>query len=127
MYKLFYSPGNANLAPHMMLKAMGVEYELALVDRANNAQKSPDYLKLNPAGRIPVFVDGAVVLPETAAICLYLADRHPEAGLAPAQNDPKRAALYRWLMYFTNTIQTEVLMFYYPERYTTDDSESATC
>ncbi|MCW9034439.1 MAG: glutathione S-transferase family protein [Alphaproteobacteria bacterium] len=125
MYKLHYSPGNANLTPHMMLKAIGVDYELILVDRASNAHKSPEYLKLNPAGRIPVLVDGDFTLPETAAICLYLADKHPEAELAPALNTEKRAVLYRWLMYFTNTIQTEVLMFYYPDRYTADGSEEA--
>jgi glutathione S-transferase len=51
MYQLYYYPGNANLAPHMVLEEIGADYELILVDRNQNAQKSADYLKLNPNGR----------------------------------------------------------------------------
>jgi glutathione S-transferase len=83
MYQLYYFPGNANLIPHMLLEEIGAPYELVPVDRANNAQKSPAYLKLNPTGRIPVLIDGDLVLFETAAICLHLADRHPESGSRP--------------------------------------------
>ena len=81
MLALYYYPGNASLVPHMMLREIGVQFELRLVDRGQNAQQSPEYLKLNPSGRIPVLVDGDHVLFETAAIALYLADRFPEAGL----------------------------------------------
>ena len=84
MLALYYYPGNASLLPHMMLREIGVEFELRLVDRGQNAQKSAEYLKLNPSGRIPVLVDGDLVLFETAAVALYLADKFPEAGLAPA-------------------------------------------
>jgi len=120
MYKLFYYPGNANFAPHMMLEEIGAAHELVLVDRSVNAHKSPDYLALNPAGRIPVLVDGDLVLYETAAICLHLADKHPEAELAPALGSPERATFYRLLMFMTNTIQAEILAFFYTDRYTTD-------
>ncbi|HYD94190.1 MAG TPA: glutathione S-transferase N-terminal domain-containing protein [Noviherbaspirillum sp.] len=116
MYKLYYYPGNANLAPHMLLEELGVDYELVLVDRDRDAHKSPEYLKLNPAGRIPVLVDGDFVLSETAAICLHLADRHPRAGLAPAPGTTERARFYQWLIYLTNTLQAELITYYYPER-----------
>ena len=83
MIQLYYFPGNASLTPHMVLEELGVPFELRLVDRANAAHKSRDYLKLNPNGQIPVLVDGDLVLYETVAICLHLVDTHPEAGLAP--------------------------------------------
>lgn len=120
MYKLYYYPGNANLAPHMLLEELGVDYELVLVDRDNDAHKSPEYLKLNPAGRIPVLIDGDLVLFESAAICLHLADRHPRAALAPAVGSSERAHFYKWLMYLTNTVQAELLTWFYPERLADD-------
>jgi glutathione S-transferase len=125
VYKLYYYPGNANLAPHMLLEELGVGYELAFVDRDNNAQKSPEYLKLNPNGRIPTLIDGDLVLYETAAICLHLVDRHPEAGLAPALGTVERAEFYKWLVYLTNTLQAELLTYFYPERLTDDAGAAA--
>ena len=68
MYKLYYYPGNASMAPHMLLEELGVAYELILVDREKNAHQSAEYLKLNPNGRIPTLIDGELILYETAAI-----------------------------------------------------------
>ena len=56
MLQLHYYPSNASMAPHMLLEELGLPYELKLVDRAQNAHKSPQYLKLNPNGKIPVLV-----------------------------------------------------------------------
>jgi glutathione S-transferase len=125
MYQLYYFPGNANLAPHMLLEEIGAPYELVLVDRASNAQKSPAYLKLNPTGRIPVMIDGDLVLFETAAICLHLVDRHPDAGLAPALGTAERALFYKWLIYLTNTLQAELITYFYPHRMTDDEAAAA--
>ena len=61
--------------------------------------KSPEFLKLNPFGKVPVLVDGDVVIYELNAICAYLADQFFEKGLAPALNDPKRGLYYRWLFF----------------------------
>jgi glutathione S-transferase len=122
MYKLYYYPGKACLAPHMLLEELGTPYELVLVDFPADGHKQPEYLKLNPAGRLPVLVDGDIVLYEAAAICLHLADRHPEAALAPALGTAERAHFYKWLIYLTNTLQTEILVYYYPTRLA--DSES---
>lgn len=116
MIKLYYYPGNANLAPHMVLEELGVPHELMLVDRSINAQKSTEYLALNPAGRIPVLVDGDLILFESAAICLHLCDAHPDAGLAPPLGTTERAHFYKWLIYLTNTVQAEMLFYFYPER-----------
>lgn len=97
--KLFYFPGNASMAPHFVLEEIGLPFELAFVDRTQEAHKSADYLKLNPNGLIPVLVDGDLVLYETAAICLHLADTHPDKKLAPALGTHERSRFYTWLMW----------------------------
>jgi glutathione S-transferase len=114
---LYYYPANANLAPHILLEEAGAEHELVLVDRRSDQQKSPEYLKLNPNGRIPVLVCGELVLFEAAAICLYLADKYPEARLAPALGTAQRAHFYKWLTFLTNTLQPAYMAFRYPEQY----------
>jgi glutathione S-transferase len=120
MLKLHYFPGNASMAPHMLLEELGVPYELSLVDRTKQAHKSPAYLELNPNGLIPVLVDGELVLYETAAICLHLVDTHPAAGLAPALGSGDRAHFYKWLAWLTNTLQAALIIYFYPERWADD-------
>ncbi len=116
MLHLYYFPGNASMAPHILLEEIGVPFELRLVDRANAAHKQPEYLKLNPNGLIPVLVDGDLVLYETAAICLHLADRHPQAQLAPPLQTADRAHFYKWLVWCTNTLQAMLIHYFYSGR-----------
>src|SRR5260370_30143551 len=116
MYQLHYFPANANAGPHMLLEELGAKYELLLVDRAKNAQKSREYLKINPNGRIPTLVDMSLVLSEAAAIVLHLVDQHPDAGLAPKVGTPERAKFYQWLTFLTNSLQEELMIWQYPER-----------
>ena len=117
MMQLHYFPSNASMTPHMVLEELGVPYELVLVDRTKNAHHSPEYLKLNPNGKIPVLVDGALVLYETAAITLHLADTHAAAGLAPPLGTPERALFYKWLMWLSNTLQAEMPLYFYSDRW----------
>jgi glutathione S-transferase len=117
MITLHYFPGNASMTPHMLLRELGIPFELALVDRAKAAHKSPDYLKLNPNGLIPVLVDGELVLYETAAIVLHLVDTHPQAGLAPALATAERAHFYKWLVWLSSAVQSQMPMYFYSERY----------
>ena len=84
--------------------------------------KSAEYLRLNPNGLIPVLVDGDTVLYETAAICLHLADTHPESEMAPRLATPERAEFYKWLMWLTNTLQTALIVYFYPERWVDADN-----
>ncbi|HYC01702.1 MAG TPA: glutathione S-transferase family protein [Azospirillaceae bacterium] len=116
-YTLFYYPGSANLAPHMLLREIGAPFELALVDKEAGAQRHPDYLRLNPTGRIPTLIEGDTALFETAAILLYLTERHPEAGLAPPPGSPDRARFLALLFHLTNTIQPEYRAFFYAEQH----------
>jgi len=115
--QLHYFPSTASMVPHILLEEIGAPFERVLVDRTQNAHKSPAYLALNPNGLIPLFTDRELVLYETAAICLHLCDTHPQAGLAPALGSPQRAHFYKWLMWLTNTLQSTLLVYFYPERW----------
>jgi glutathione S-transferase len=117
MIQLHYFPGNASMTPHMLLEELGVPYQRVLVDRSTNAHRSPEYLKLNPNGKIPVLVDGDLVLYETAAIVLHLVDTHPQAGLAPALGTAERAQFYKWLLWLANTLQAEMPLYFYSDRW----------
>ena len=124
MLQLHYHPGNASMAPHLLLEELGIPFELKLVDRAQRVHKSAEYLKLNPNGLIPVLVDGGLVLYETAAVCLHLLDTHPRAGLAPAVGSAARAHFYKWLVWMTNSLQATLILYFYPERWA-DNAEGA--
>ena len=125
MIQLHYFPGNASMTPHLVLRELGLPFELKLVDRANSAHKSPEYLKLNPNGLIPVLVDGdpstgsgqALVLYETAAIVLHLVDTHPAAGLAPPVGTADRAEFYKWLVWLSASVQSQMPIYFYTDRY----------
>ncbi len=133
MLHLHYSPGNASLIVHVVLEEIGAPFTLKYVDRAQSAHKSAEYLALNPNGLIPVLVDddsrsgdGApLVLYETAAICLHLADTHPAVDLLPAFGTRERANAYKWLTWCTNTLQAALVLYFYPERWADDDAGAA--
>ena len=124
MIELHYFPGNASLAPHILLRELGLPFELCLVDRTLNAHKQADYLALNPNGQIPVLRDGELVLYESAAICLHLADRQPANALLPPLGSAERAQAYKWLMWMSNSLQAMLMHYFYPERLV-DDGNSA--
>ena len=123
--QLYFYPGNASLAPHIMLEELGADYELVLVDRSQDANKAPEYLALNPSGRIPTLIDGDQVLFETGAICLHIADKYPQSGLAPAVGTSERSEFHKWLFYMATTIQPEILLYYYGDRHAVDDAGAA--
>src|SRR5690349_12133891 len=111
--RLHYMPGSAALAPHATLAEIGASYELVPVQRDESGNPTPEYLALNPWGRVPTLEDGDFVLTESAAICLYLAEKFPEARLAPPVGTPERAELYRWLLWLSNTVQMTAMRRFY--------------
>jgi glutathione S-transferase len=124
MMQLHYFPSNASMVPHLLLEELGLPFELKRVDRANNAHRSPEYLKLNPNGLIPVLVDGPLVLYETAAIVLHLVDTHPEAGLAPPVGTRERAEFYKWLVWLAASLQSQMPFYFYTDRYLAPGNEA---
>lgn len=124
MYKLFYYPRNASWVPHMLLEEVKADYELILVDRKSEAQKSSEYLKLNPTGRIPTLVDGDQTILESAAISLHICEQHSESNLIPTVGDVNRTEFFQWLFYLTSTVQSELMLFFYPDKHTLDTASS---
>lgn len=88
MYKLHYFLGNESFAPHTIINEAGVQVELVLVDLTKNAQKSLEYLKINPAGRSPTLTDSDLALFESAAICMHLSDKQPRSQFGSAAGHP---------------------------------------
>lgn len=119
MLELYYFPNNASLAPHLLLAETNVDYSLKLVDRNSNAQKSKEYLKLNPAGRIPTLVHNELVLFESAAICIYICEFDASSEFIPAVGHPDRPVFFQWLTYLNSTLQAEFMVWRYPERHST--------
>src|SRR2546429_9744365 len=93
---LHWIPGSAAMAPHAALAEIGVDYELARVERDAAGQSPPAYFALNPSGRAPTLEDGDLVLTESAAILLHLADSFPEARLPPPVGE--RPQPYPWAL-----------------------------
>lgn len=122
MFKLYYYPNNASLAPHFLLHHVQADYELLLVDKKSNTQKSADYLKLNPAGRIPTLVVDGQAIFESPAICIHICELHPEYKLIPLIGDLKRPLFFQWLSFLNNTLQAELMVRYYPHKHTTDEA-----
>ncbi len=93
--KLYTKPGACSLADHIALHWSGLPFEVQVVDAAT--MKSPEYLKLNPAGAVPVLVVGDWVLTQNAAILHYIAEKAPEAALDGGSDPRQRAEVNRWL------------------------------
>ncbi len=114
MYTLYYSPGTASMVVHMALIETGAPHELNLVDIEQDAQRDPAYLALNPRGVVPTLVIDGRARHESAALLMMLADRHPDAGLAPAPGTPAHEAFQQWLVYLSNTLMSTYRLWFYP-------------
>jgi glutathione S-transferase len=88
-----------------MLEEVGQPYETKVLPWETQANKSPDYLAINPMGKVPAVVHGDTVVTECAAICAYLADAFPQAGLAPPPGSRPRGPYYRWLFFGAGPIE----------------------
>jgi glutathione S-transferase len=87
-----------------LLNELGVDYEMLPVSILQGENRQPEFLALNPAAKVPVLVDGSLVLTESAAIQLYLAEKHPEAGFIPETLED-RAQMYRWMFFLMTEIE----------------------
>ena len=91
MMQLYWAPRSRSFSALWLLEETGQPYERVLIDIRTGAQRSPDYLAINPMGKVPALRDGEATLAEAAAICAYVAERYPEARLAPPLGSPLRA------------------------------------
>lgn len=119
MMKLYGTPPTRALRVIWLLNELGLEYEMLPVDVLQGENQKQDFLTLNPAAKVPVLVDGSLVVTESAAIQLYLADKNPQAGFIP-ETVEDRAQMYRWIFFLVTEIEQPLWRiarhtFLYPE------------
>jgi glutathione S-transferase len=102
---LYHHPFSRAATAVWMLEEVGVPYELRYVDIMAGAQKAPELLALNPMGKLPILTEGDVVVTESAAVGLYLADRHAYGRLSPRVDDPARGTYLRWSLFAPSVIE----------------------
>ena len=96
---LYTNPMSRGRIVHLLLEELGAPYELKTLSFEKREHKAPQYLAVNPMGKVPAIVHRGAVVTETAAICVYLADEFPAAGLAPKIGDPERGPYLRWFFF----------------------------
>jgi len=105
---VFYTnPMSRGRIVRWMLEEVGAPYRTEVLEYASS-MKSPEYLAINPMGKVPAIRHGDVVVTEGGAICAYLADAFPQAGLAPALGDKRRGTYFRWLFFAAGPIEAAV-------------------
>lgn len=98
--RIFWAPQTRSTRALWMLEEAGIDYEMELVDiRGPDRKDSDEFLAASPMGKVPAIVDGDAAMSESAAICLYVADRYCTGSLAPALDDPRRGKYLYWAMY----------------------------
>jgi glutathione S-transferase len=105
MMKLYWSPRTRSFSALWLMEETGQPYERVLTDISTGAQRTPEYLAINPMGKVPALQDGDATLAEAAAICAYVAERYPEAKLAPPVGHPLRAKYLYWLFFAPSCIE----------------------
>lgn len=106
---LYHHPHSRSAGVRVMLEELGVDYRVELVDLQAGDQRRPEFLALNPLGKLPTLVDDGTVVTEQVAIYLHLADRFPQAGLAPAVDDHARGSYLRWMVYYASCFEPAVV------------------
>jgi glutathione S-transferase len=105
----YHAPQSRSLIAHWMLEELGQPYRFHLLNLKKGEHKKPDYLAINPMGKVPAIRHGNTVVTEAAAICAYLADAFPDAGLAPRPGDQRRGPYFRWLFYGPSCLEPAII------------------
>jgi len=105
MLQLYWSPRSRAFSSLWLMEETGQPYERVLTDISKGAQKNPEFLAVNPMGKVPAIKDGDSTLAEAAAICAYVAEKYPQAKLAPPIGDPLRAKYLYWLFFSPGCIE----------------------
>lgn len=123
MYTLYHAVGTASFAPCMVLEESGLPHRTIALDISTGEHLTPEYLALNPAGKVPALcLPNGSVLTEASAICLYLADLHQLEDVAPGCHDADRPLFLKSLLYLATAVQDHYKRYYYPQRYADDPS-----
>ncbi|MGH7825222.1 MAG: glutathione S-transferase family protein [Candidatus Binatia bacterium] len=103
--KLYYNPQSRAVIAKWMLDECGAKYDIVPIDFEKREHKAPEFLKINPAGKLPALVDSESKIFEGAAICLYLGDKFPQANLAPKISAPERGRYLSLMVYSTSQLE----------------------
>lgn len=106
---LFHNPQSRSAGVRVLLEALQAPYEIRLMDFKTGAQRSPEFLAVNPMGKLPTVRHGEAVVTEQVAIYLYLADLFPAVGLAPALDDPQRGPYLRWMAFYGSCFEPALI------------------
>ena len=102
---LYFARASRGFIPRWLLEELGIDYRVETLDLKAGEQKRPAFLAVNPMGKVPALTDGAVVVTEAAAICLYLADRYGYGSLAPRVDAPARGPYLRWSLFASAVVE----------------------
>lgn len=106
---LYYSPQSRATGSRVLLEELGAPYELHILNMKAGEQRGPAYMAINPLGKVPAIRHGDALVTEQVAIYIYLADLFPEAGLAPALDDPRRGPYLRWIAYYGSSFEPALI------------------
>lgn len=112
MMKLYWSPRSRSFSALWLMEETGQPYERVLTDISTGAQKTPEFLAINPMGKVPALKDGDVSIAEASAICAYVADCYPDAKLAPPIGDPRRGKYLQWLFFSPGCIEPAIIQIF---------------
>jgi glutathione S-transferase len=122
--KLYSAPNTRAARPHWMLEELEVPYVIERLDFSKGEHKSLDYTKIHPLGAVPALTDGSLAMFESAAIVMYLADKYPEKGLAPAPGTAPRGQYYPWILFVMTTLEPAVVQIALHTRFLPEDKRS---
>jgi glutathione S-transferase len=110
MMTLYWAPRTRSLRALWVLEEAGAPYQRVRIDLSAGEQKSAEFRAINPMAKVPALTDGTLAIAESGAICAYVAEAHPEAGLAPPVGDPARGRYLRWLFFSPGCVEQAFLV-----------------
>jgi glutathione S-transferase len=106
---LYHWPQSRAAGVRILLEELGADYDVQVMNLQTGVQRKPDYLAINPMGKVPAIRHGEVLVTEQAAIYMYLAELYPEAGLSPAVGDPLRGPYLRWMVFYGSCFEPALI------------------
>jgi glutathione S-transferase len=119
---LYYAPTACSIAPHIALEEIGAKFDTRRIDLATGQQSSPEFLKVNPAGRVPVLIVDGRAITEVPALLTYIAGLRSDAGLIPASGTLELARCFEWLGFLSSSLHVAYAQFRRPARFVSEGS-----
>lgn len=105
----FHAPHSRSAGARILFEELDAEHDLHVLNLQTGQQRQPEYLAINPMGKVPAILHGNVLVTEQAAVYMYMAELYPERGLSPAVGDPLRGAYLRWMVFYSSCFEPAVV------------------